>query len=1324
GVYFVGISSSGNTAYNIVNGSGATGGVSTGSYSLGIRFDKPITPNDDNSSFSTAIPIGAISVGGQVIRAEIRSGPYGPTLPGGIDEPGHRDIPPETHLNATGPSGYSPNQIILRFQDGVSPQRQAEILLAQGLQLIKSFDFIKAKLVRTQPGTDLIAKVSQLGQLTEVRYANPDYVNNVEAIPNDPLFVQQWHYDNQGQTGGTIDADIDMPEAWNTTTGSNQTVIAIIDTGVDYTHPDLAANMWRNPGEIAGDGLDNDGNGYVDDIFGIDPGEGDTNPFDNFGHGTHVAGTTAAVGNNGIGVTGVNWNAKIMAIKVSDASIGLPDSAIIEGLNYLVTMKTIYGINIVVSNNSYGGGSFSQAAMDAIAASIGAGIVYVAAAGNDGTNEDFVPSYPASYPLTGIISVAATDDRDQLASFSSFGPTTIDIAAPGVNVLSTTLGGGYGLNSGTSMASPHVAGVVALLAGFSPNATVDQLISAILLGADPLSNLTGTSVSGARLNASKSLSLLGSGTNGPVGSAILTAYYNFQNVYGVLPSGATAVNAITEIQKQRSREIFEMYSQKLGIQFIETANEGLTVVTGDLRAIDPTVPGGPGGVTGISDGSLFGRVIMDAAENWGNSEYGGFWFQTAMHEIGHSLGLGHAYDLPNLTIMGGFGTGEPVFPGDHDLVHGKYLFKPGSIDQDLYKFTLNEDGMLSAETIAERIAPNASLLDTVISIYREVGVGRRELIASNDDYYSNDSYLNLHLTRGTYYVDISASGNTGMNPAISDTGFGGTSQGDYELVLSFKPDISSTIVDTDGVALDGNSDGTPGGNFNFYFESGPTIFVDKMNDTTPGVDGNGSLASPLDNIFAATELARSTLVMPRDGGAQVLDGESFMINDLQNRSVRFEFDNDGAVSVGSIAVVFTANMNGASLAGAVAAAVDSARTANPVKLNVMPSSVGSMVRLAGTALVDASGSSSLLRSPSLIRILGNGGADSNTITLGDNRPYVLGLDGTIPLRDGTSLQVPQGVTVMVDAGALFKLRSANFDVGTSAVGVDRRQGALQILGTPRDQVSFYSYRNDTVGGDSDGPGAAPSSGDWGGLVFRDDSDKEASSIFLNWVNNATLDSGGGKLLVNSVENTFTPIHMIGARPSVSNNTIRKSADAAISADPASFSDVDQRIGPDIHGNLIIDNSINGLFVRIDTNVGSTIDKITVPSRWDDTDIVHVLTENLLISATPGGPQKDAVTGVIRARLDGRLTIDPGVVVKLGGARIEVQLGAQLIAEGTAADPVIFTTLTNDSYGGSGSFDTKNDLNATTPAPGQWGGLFFGATSQGSLDHVLINYAGG
>lgn len=458
--------------------------------------------------------IGIIGDGGQVVAGGLVSST--PTAGGGGGA-GAGAIP----NGAT----FSQSQLLVAFNKGVTPAQQDTLLASHNLAVVKRYDFIDAMLVRkTNEGGGIPQLVDDLSALPQIRYAEPDYIMQVDRTSNDPRFSEQWGYNNTGQTGGTPDADIDLPEAWDRFTGSSQTVIAIVDTGVDYNHPDLRANMWVNPGEIAGDGIDNDGNGYIDDIYGIDPGSGDSDPMDEDGHGTHVAGTTSAVGNNGVGVSGVNWNAKIMALKGADASGGLPQSATIEAMYYMVTMKTKYGVNIVVSNNSYGGSGFSQASHDAIAASIGAGIVFVAAAGNSGTDNDVTGSYPSGYDLPGIISVAATDHNDRLAGFSQYGLTTVDVGAPGVAILSTTLGGGYGLLQGTSMASPHVAGVVGLLAGAVPGASVAALKSAILLGADPIASLSGKVVSGARLNAAKSLVIMQAGLAGPLLSTDVDIY--------------------------------------------------------------------------------------------------------------------------------------------------------------------------------------------------------------------------------------------------------------------------------------------------------------------------------------------------------------------------------------------------------------------------------------------------------------------------------------------------------------------------------------------------------------------------------------------------------------------------------------------------------------------------------------------------------------------------------------------------------------------------------------------------------------------------------
>lgn len=428
---------------------------------------------------------------------------------------------------------FTPDTIILEFQSTVPAARRNQLLAQEGLQLSKEFHSIDAIVVKTQPGKDIAAEVRRLSEMSEIKYAEPDYRYSPNLVPNDPFYSTMWGLDNTGQTGGTPDADIDAPEAWDISTGDPQTVIAVIDSGIDLTHPDLVANLWVNPGEIPGDGIDNDGNGYIDDINGIDPFLGTQSVQDTFGHGTHVSGTIAAVGDNGVGVTGVTWDSKIMTLRVGDNVVGYPVTAIIEAIDYVTMMKRDYGINIVVSNNSYGGFFPSFAMRAAILVNTNEGIPFVASAGNSSLDNDQFPAFPASFDLPGIISVAATDHNDDLATFSNFGLGSVDLAAPGVNILSTIPGGGYGLNSGTSMASPHVAGVVAMMAAYQPSATVADLKTAVMQGADRKPNLTATSVTGARLNAFGALAALPSGT---VGNESI--YYDRSEAVGQLTSNA------------------------------------------------------------------------------------------------------------------------------------------------------------------------------------------------------------------------------------------------------------------------------------------------------------------------------------------------------------------------------------------------------------------------------------------------------------------------------------------------------------------------------------------------------------------------------------------------------------------------------------------------------------------------------------------------------------------------------------------------------------------------------------------------------------------
>jgi subtilisin family serine protease len=293
----------------------------------------------------------------------------------------------------------------------------------------------------------------------EVEYATPNYRRELAATPNDTYYSSLWGMHNTGQTiggvAGTVDADIDAPEAWCVSKGSSSIVVAVIDSGIDYNHPDLAANVWINPGETAGDGIDNDGNGYTDDIYGIDPAgsdgsetnPGDSDPMDGIGHGSHCSGTIGAVGNNALGVVGVNWNVRIMGLKFfGDYDGGGWDADAIECMEYLIDQKS-RGQNVVVVNASWGGTSGGDygALRDAIELVNNAGIVFCAAAGNGGSdgigdNNETTHHYPSDFTLPGIISVAATDNQDALADFSNYGVTSVDLGAPGVDILSTVPG--------------------------------------------------------------------------------------------------------------------------------------------------------------------------------------------------------------------------------------------------------------------------------------------------------------------------------------------------------------------------------------------------------------------------------------------------------------------------------------------------------------------------------------------------------------------------------------------------------------------------------------------------------------------------------------------------------------------------------------------------------------------------------------------------------------------------------------------------------------------------------------------------------------------
>lgn len=989
---------------------------------------------------------------------------------------------------------------------------------------------------------------------------------------------------------------------------------------------------------------------------------------------------------------------------------------------------------------------------------------------------------------------------------------------------------------------------------------------------------------------------------------VTTILYNFQSSLGQSPQGDELENFITNAQKSRIREALQMWSKRLGLQFLETQDQGLTIGTGDPLAIDPYAPNVANYALNKPNPDMDfiarvdpefdnGMLILDSARTW-NSSSGEDYYQTAMIGIGFLLGLERAGDLPEPTTMA-FGStldipdappAEAITPGNHDIVHGQYMYRPDSNDIDLYRFEVDLDdtagdpktAIMQIETFAKR-QPDASLLNTLLTLYREVSVRdatgaiigtRREVVARNDDYFTDDSYIEVEVTSGTYFLQVTASGNLSTNPENEATGQGGTTQGTYELRFDLRPGVDgvNAMRDRDndaasqpGTPLDGDADGAPGGVHNFWFRAAPvdaSIYIDKSH--LPVFDSTiGSISNPYNEIDQALAAAQ-----PGD----------------------------------------------------------------------------------------------------VVRIVGNPGVDLVQGTIADNLAYEIGvgaISGQV-LRDGRDFRVPKGVTVMIDAGAIFKLNEARVSVGSSNLTNDRSGAALQVLGTPVQDVYFTSWFDETIGLDQHLPQTTPLPGDWGGIRFRNDLDNaegrfnfEKEGVFLNVVNFADIRYGGGRLTIDSVEQVVQPVQMLEARPTVSNNLIQFSADAAMSADPNSFAETNfhapkfqlfnhftsdyQRIGPDIHDNRLLRNSTNGLFVSIRTAAGEDPRQFTVPARFNDTDVVHVIAENLKIQGnagsplldvdrppvdvvglttlsggtlTPGtynykvvyfdvngfegrpsevtasittttskrtivvsnlpsvtegyvgrriyrsdvggqgpyslvaelsisggafidngvangpslrndppsirgvtataaaggaiapgsytyrvtfvdgaaieGPASDAsrtvtlsggnatvqlaglptrtglarriyraeagssayvlvgeipdsqasdttftddgtndgrdmvasLLGVVRNRVDARLRVDPGIIVKLEGARIEATFGSQFIAEGTANRPVIFTSSLDDRFGAGGTFDTPSDGDSVLPQPADWGGIYVGQGAAASIDHALLTFGGG
>ncbi len=653
---------------------------------------------------------------------------------------------------------------------------------------------------------------------------------------------------------------------------------------------------------------------------------------------------------------------------------------------------------------------------------------------------------------------------------------------------------------------------------------------------------------------------------------IAVVSYNFASQLGTA-NNSVQLNAITETQKNMVRQVMSLYERYLGVRFTESDNLGFTVAVGDMQAINPatsftTVEANQNGGLTYAAGPLLSNAAQTAVvidiQDFNSADdnlFGTELFRSFMRGIGVVLGLGNADELPQATVQSNATITDPnvekVFPGVADIIHGQFVLRPEGKDIDLYRFSVPaQGGKLQLQVAAERQA-NSSLLDASLRLYRNDGTNTAPVwteISANEDYFSEDPRISLEFAQGGDYI-------VGVSAKGNTT---------------YNPNVEDS-------GLGGKSEGKYQLRID-YRPPAPSTLVDTNGTPTPlDGDGDGRPGGVFNYWFVPSRPDRATVV------AGTPDTSAYTV---------------------WVDKVATAGGNGTL-----------ARPYNTI--------AAALTDAGNVARADASGTRAIT-----VRILGN--TTSRAYEIGFNR-FGAGL------ADGTTFDVPKNVTVMIDAGAIIKLGRARISAGSSTVSVDRSGGSLQLLGIPDTKVIITSI-NDTVGigVNPDRTPPAPAPGDWGGIDFRNRidggdetrTDKERNGLFLNSVVHSDIRFGGGQVVVDGVSQIITPIHMVDSRPSIYNNLITRSADAALAATPNSFKEDDfldprsqsngffipdyDRVGPDIHGNKVINNTLNGLFVKTRTGVADTLETLTVTARFDDIDITHIIGENLVVAGNPGG----------------------------------------------------------------------------------------------------------
>jgi subtilisin-like proprotein convertase family protein len=694
---------------------------------------------------------------------------------------------------------------ILTFQNtqskGVAIQRATEVATALGLPVSAVEATPRGKFARIQTSGRMTEAgvAAARAQFPFLYNIEPETLSAVARTPNDARFGEQWPHSNSGQdipgSGvGTTGSDIKTPQAWDISTGSRQIVVAVMDTGSDLNHPDLRDNLWRNPGEIPGNNVDDDANGFVDDVYGYDfgggqNGTGDADPQDPVtqGHGTAVAGVIGATGNNGIGVAGVNWQVSIMTLKI------FPDQGLSPGFvqllayDYMIMMKE-RGVNIVVGNGSFGSlqpdtaDNFDSAAEIALRDVTSKGMLYVAAAGNEtNDNDGAVRGYPASYNVHGLISAAATDNQDRLAGFSNYGHTTVHLGAPGVRTLTLETGGGYQFIDGTSFASPYTAGVVALMASTNRFATPEQLLQGLLGSVDPVPALADKTITGGRLNAFK---------------AVRAVRVDGMFVTNISPGAQVAnVDAITvELSKDINPSFFNV--NKIRLLRSNGSGNFNTGVDSEV-AIDPARVSISGRVLTIGFSTNLPRdTYRLILKNEGfRDDQGRFLNGDAI------IGNDEIYDFRVVSFQGA------LEPNDNTITATPVIFSSAGTasfndltlgdganpaqDVDMFRISVSRPSLITIKVNARSLGVYSGL-DAYL---RAFDSGGRQ-IAFNDNYEGLDPTLQFFVPgAGQYYIGVSAFPNTNYLPSsTTPSGKPSGSSGTYNIDFLAQGSSDETII--------------------------------------------------------------------------------------------------------------------------------------------------------------------------------------------------------------------------------------------------------------------------------------------------------------------------------------------------------------------------------------------------------------------------------------------------------------------------------------------------------------------------------------------------